>query len=174
MSTAHPTTRATGNLVPLESGLRGCVACGRKLRPVNAERDDSRWAGTIRAGAHGRCVTCYSHIRPAQRTALERTESGDSATPNVLRMWPARWTPNNWLTLEEQLDAVCAQTDPEIFFPGKGGSTREARGVCSDCPIRTRCLEVALADPTLVGVWGGTSERERRKLRAAARAEAAA
>jgi WhiB family redox-sensing transcriptional regulator len=105
-------------------------------------------------------------------TSTQRTASADARTSNVLR-WPAPWTPPNWLTLEEQLIALCAQTDPEIFFPDKGGSTREARRVCSECSIRVRCLEVALADRTLVGVWGGTSERERRKLRADVRAEAA-
>jgi WhiB family redox-sensing transcriptional regulator len=61
--------------------------------------------------------------------------------------------------------ALCAQTDPEAFFPEKGGSTREAKRVCSGCEVRTQCLEYALANDERFGIWGGLSERERRRLR---------
>lgn len=61
--------------------------------------------------------------------------------------------------------ALCAQTDPEAFFPEKGGSTREAKRVCSSCEVRTECLEYALAHDERFGIWGGLSERERRKLK---------
>ena len=64
--------------------------------------------------------------------------------------------------------ALCAQTDPEAFFPEKGGSTREAKKVCAVCPVRTECLEWALEHKERAGVWGGLSERERRKLEKAA------
>jgi WhiB family redox-sensing transcriptional regulator len=62
-------------------------------------------------------------------------------------------------------DGLCAQTDPEVFFPEKGGSTREAKQVCMACPIRVRCAEYALDHDERFGVWGGLSERERRRLR---------
>jgi WhiB family redox-sensing transcriptional regulator len=60
--------------------------------------------------------------------------------------------------------ALCAQTDPESFFPEKGGSTREAKRVCLTCDVRAECLEYALDYDERFGIWGGLSERERRKL----------
>lgn len=64
-----------------------------------------------------------------------------------------------------QVDALCAQTDPEAFFPEKGGSTRDAKKVCSSCTVRSECLEYALGNDERFGIWGGLSERERRRLR---------
>jgi WhiB family transcriptional regulator, redox-sensing transcriptional regulator len=61
--------------------------------------------------------------------------------------------------------ALCAQTDPEAFFPEKGGSTREAKKICAGCAVRAECLEYALAHDERFGIWGGLSERERRRLR---------
>ncbi len=61
--------------------------------------------------------------------------------------------------------ALCAQTDPEAFFPEKGGSTREAKKVCVSCEVRAECLEYALQNDERFGIWGGLSERERRKLK---------
>jgi WhiB family redox-sensing transcriptional regulator len=61
--------------------------------------------------------------------------------------------------------ALCAQTDPEAFFPEKGGSTREAKRICQGCEVRDRCLEYALANDERFGIWGGLSERERRRLK---------
>jgi WhiB family transcriptional regulator, redox-sensing transcriptional regulator len=68
-------------------------------------------------------------------------------------------------TLSWQSDSLCAQTDPEAFFPEKGGSTREAKKICGSCEVRNRCLEYALENDERFGIWGGLSERERRKLR---------
>lgn len=64
-----------------------------------------------------------------------------------------------------QDDALCAQTDPEAFFPEKGGSTREAKKVCASCDVKAECLEYALANDERFGIWGGLSERERRRLK---------
>lgn len=64
-----------------------------------------------------------------------------------------------------QTDALCAQTDPEAFFPEKGGSTRDAKRICTTCDVRAQCLEYALQNDERFGIWGGLSERERRKLR---------
>jgi WhiB family redox-sensing transcriptional regulator len=61
-------------------------------------------------------------------------------------------------------EALCAQIDTELFFPEKGGSTKEAKRACSLCPVREQCLAQALADREAHGIWGGLSERERRKL----------
>ncbi|WP_421083558.1 WhiB family transcriptional regulator [Rothia nasimurium] len=67
--------------------------------------------------------------------------------------------------LSWQADALCAQTDPEAFFPEKGGSTRDAKRVCNECPVREACLEYAMENDERFGIWGGLSERERRRLR---------
>ena len=61
--------------------------------------------------------------------------------------------------------ALCAQTDPEAFFPEKGGSTREAKKICEVCPVRAECLAYALEHDERFGIWGGLSERERRRLK---------
>jgi WhiB family transcriptional regulator, redox-sensing transcriptional regulator len=61
--------------------------------------------------------------------------------------------------------ALCSQTDPEAFFPEKGGSTREAKQICLGCEVRAECLEYALAHDERFGIWGGLSERERRRLK---------
>jgi WhiB family redox-sensing transcriptional regulator len=62
-------------------------------------------------------------------------------------------------------DALCAQTDPDGFFPEKGGNGRPAQKVCMSCGVREECLEYALANDQRWGVWGGLSEHERRKVR---------
>ena len=67
-----------------------------------------------------------------------------------------------------QTDALCSQTDPEAFFPEKGGSTRDAKRICEGCDVRAQCLEYALENDERFGIWGGLSERERRKLRRSA------
>ena len=68
-----------------------------------------------------------------------------------------------------QDDAVCAQIGPDAFFPDEaGGGTTEARWakrVCARCPVRVECLEEALATPGMQGIWGGTNEKGRRKIR---------
>jgi WhiB family redox-sensing transcriptional regulator len=84
---------------------------------------------------------------PLQLTALHDDESG-------LLAW--------------QEQALCAQTDPEAFFPEKGGSTREAKRICVGCEVKGDCLEYALGSDERFGIWGGLSERERRRLKRAA------
>ena len=61
--------------------------------------------------------------------------------------------------------APCAETDPEEFFADVGGSTRIAKQVCGACEVRPECLSHALANDERYGVWGGLSERERRRLK---------
>ena len=63
-----------------------------------------------------------------------------------------------------QDQALCAQTDPEAFFPEKGGSTRPAKRVCRECPVAQSCLDYALETGQMFGIWGGMTERERRRL----------
>jgi len=64
-----------------------------------------------------------------------------------------------------QRQANCMGVDPDLFFPERGASTREAKEVCRGCVVREDCLEFALANGEKFGIWGGLSERERRKIR---------
>jgi WhiB family transcriptional regulator, redox-sensing transcriptional regulator len=64
-----------------------------------------------------------------------------------------------------QEQANCLGVDPDLFFPERGASTREAKGVCRGCEVRTECLEYALDHGEKFGIWGGLSERERRRVR---------
>jgi WhiB family redox-sensing transcriptional regulator len=60
-----------------------------------------------------------------------------------------------------------------LFFPARGDSTAEAKAVCAACQVRAECLQYALEHNEKFGIWGGLSERERRRLRRARRAAAA-
>ena len=93
-------------------------------------------------------------LAPAPAVALGHYES-----PPVLQLSEQ----DEELSWQER--ALCAQTDPEAFFPEKGGSTRDAKKICTGCEVRGECLEYALANDERFGIWGGLSERERRKLR---------
>jgi len=62
-------------------------------------------------------------------------------------------------------NANCMGVDPDLFFPERGASTREAKEVCRGCVVREDCLEYALANGEKFGIWGGLSERERRRIR---------
>lgn len=70
-------------------------------------------------------------------------------------------------------NGLCAQIDPELWHPDKGERAQEAKDTCDRCPVIHACLEYALWDTSLYGVWGGLSERERAKLRAQRRKGAA-
>jgi WhiB family redox-sensing transcriptional regulator len=77
---------------------------------------------------------------------------------------PLPFLPTDW-----QVGAICADL-PEsesdaMFFPERGGSSKAARALCAQCPAQIECLEYALANKEHFGIWGGTSERERRRLR---------
>jgi WhiB family redox-sensing transcriptional regulator len=63
--------------------------------------------------------------------------------------------------------ALCAQVDPDLWFPEKGCSPRPAVRICQDCPVRAECLSYALAHHEWWGVWGGLTYRERLDLSAA-------
>lgn len=66
-------------------------------------------------------------------------------------------------------DALCAQTDPEAFFPEHGGTTKPAKAICARCDVAQECLEYALRTGQTEGIWGGVSARDRRKLKPATR-----
>ncbi len=58
----------------------------------------------------------------------------------------------------------CRNMDPAVFFPSDGIGVQAAQRICSECPVKTPCLEYALVNRVDHGVWGGTSERERRRI----------
>lgn len=64
-----------------------------------------------------------------------------------------------------QEQAACRGMDPELWFSERGESTSEAKEVCRCCPVRRECSEFALANGERFGVWGGLSERQRRRIR---------
>lgn len=59
--------------------------------------------------------------------------------------------------------SACRGLDPDIFYPSSDEEAEEAKAVCADCPVKQVCLEHALAHRERDGVWGGLTERERRR-----------
>jgi len=59
---------------------------------------------------------------------------------------------------------LCTNVPPATFFPSDGAGVEHARKICAGCPVRDACLEHALAHRIDHGVWGGCSERERRRI----------
>ena len=87
-------------------------------------------------------------------------ERGEIAVSELAEMILVDSTVRIW-----QRQANCMGVDPDLFFPERGASTREAKEVCRGCVVREDCLEFALANGEKFGIWGGLSERERRKIR---------
>jgi WhiB family transcriptional regulator, redox-sensing transcriptional regulator len=115
----------------------------------------------------------YEHLRGVM-ASKPHTTIGSAPTPiarprlTVVPDAPVAFEPEPLpapTTDQWQDRALCAQTDPEAFFPEKGGSTREAKKICLGCEVRHECLEYALAHDERFGIWGGLSERERRRLK---------
>ena len=101
-----------------------------------------------------------SSYRPFLSLVTDTPETSDDLS------WSTPWTAppagddESW-----RLSALCGETDPEAFFPEKGGSTREAKRICQACAVRDDCLEYALEHDERFGIWGGLSDRERRRLK---------
>ena len=89
------------------------------------------------------------------RYALPFLDESETQPPRSVDDGPLAW----------QKGALCAQTDPEAFFPEKGSSVRNPKEVCKECDVREACLEYALQNNEEFGVWGGLSAKERKKLR---------
>ena len=69
--------------------------------------------------------------------------------------------------------ALCAQTDPEAYYPEVGGSAVPAKRTCMACPVRAACLDYAVATGQRWGVWGGLGQKELRRLIRSRQGEAA-
>ncbi|MGZ4677460.1 MAG: WhiB family transcriptional regulator [Acidimicrobiia bacterium] len=61
--------------------------------------------------------------------------------------------------------SACAGRGIEPFFPTPGADSSEARAICAGCPVQAECLEFALADRTVDGIWAGTDDKDRRRIR---------
>jgi WhiB family transcriptional regulator, redox-sensing transcriptional regulator len=117
-------------------------------------RFEHRMLGSVGSAPH-------THTGPTQIGVAGRPQlSLVSDQPEAFDVDPATADEDQW-----QERALCAQTDPEAFFPEKGGSTREAKRICMGCEVRDACLDYALAHDERFGIWGGLSERERRRLK---------
>jgi WhiB family transcriptional regulator, redox-sensing transcriptional regulator len=64
---------------------------------------------------------------------------------------------------------ICAQADPDAWFPEGGASTADAKAICATCPVLDLCLAYAIDHTELEGIWGGTTHRQRMTRRTAAR-----
>jgi WhiB family redox-sensing transcriptional regulator len=113
-----------------------CMRCHRLMRPRHTGL--AEYPGTVGRENATTCQTCHD--------------------PNSLPTSPivgdTRW----------QDQALCVQTDSEVFFPEQGGSARAAKRVCARCEAKDPCLKFALDNHIRHGIWGGHSERERRPL----------
>ena len=76
---------------------------------------------------------------------------------------------SNWMA-----DGSCNEHPPSLFFPSDGVGVEVAKKICAACPSKEPCLEYALANRIDHGVWGGTSERQRRRILKARRTAALA
>ena len=94
-------------------------------------------------------------------TSVARATGGKEVTVEIVELMSGM-EDRGW-----QARANCMGVDPDLFFPERGASTREAKEVCRGCVAREDCLEYALDNGEKFGIWGGMSERERRRLRRA-------
>ena len=136
-----------------------------------------------RQGARQGAVRVRGLVRDGERPGGERTgdvRDNDRVTKTAKganyrwppqRPWskvtncPARDTVETVEDQEWRKLANCLGVDPDLFYPDRGASTREAKNVCRGCVVREECLEYALSTGEKFGIWGGLSERERRRIR---------
>lgn len=133
---------------------RECVSCGHPLRSRHTTEAD--YPGTRVHHGRGLCGICYPRARLDRATAAADVALLDGLPPAGHR--PAGdWT----------LDAACAGISTELFYPGPGVNPAAALAICATCPVRPECLAEAMATPTIDdhGVWGGTTQVQRRGLR---------
>jgi len=76
----------------------------------------------------------------------------------------SHWDDNPWLN-----KAACRDKPTDLWFPEKGDMAREAYAICRRCPVKDECLDHAMRIPKLRGIWGGTTEKERSRMRGAKR-----
>lgn len=129
-----------------------------RVRQEREERLLAKRQGTVGGEAVKQSkVVVKTDAAPRDLHPTAVRNGGGSAVPS---MSPGTYFEDGLLSWQQ--DALCAQTDPEAFFPEKGGSTRDAKKICADCEVTEACLEYAMENDERFGIWGGLSERERR------------
>ena len=139
-----------------------CQECRRAMRPHDSHL--AEYPDTVRFGARGLCDNDYRRerrgiITPRQpfRSPVEPETWSPAPVYVGIRALRTPVDPERW-----QEWAACQETDPEVFFPEKGGSVGPAKRICAGCPASVFCLEAGLHER--YGVWGGVVERDRRQL----------
>ena len=113
--------------------------------PVESKNSQKRTVGLARAGMVGVELASVDNA-----TGPHAVLPGEISLDDPILSW--------------QADALCAQTDPEAFFPEKGQSTKQAQKICTICKVQENCLAYALRNDEQFGIWGGLSERELRQM----------
>lgn len=123
--------------------------CGKQLRGRDETRADK--PGTVMMYGLGMCRGCYDDIKYGPHVP---PEARDPLEYQPVPLW------EGW---REQ--AKCAmQGDPDLFYATTMTAIRDARMVCSGCPVRRECLTDAVESNLRDGVWGGLTESERRRI----------
>lgn len=129
--------------------MRTCEHCGT---PLARRANESPADFAVRRYCGRACVDSSRRRNPQEQS---------QRVANTLRLVDAvtdddeRW----------KRQANCLGVDPDLFYPGRGEPTRDARQVCAGCTVRADCLAYALRNHEKHGIWGGLSERERERLR---------
>ena len=121
---------------------------------------------TVRRALKGAGYTGGGRSRNA--APVEQVRFYEQVEPDIRVVFPA-WDPQPWAD-----GAICGQTDPAVFFPAKGESVKAAKRLCAGCDVRDECLEYAIRNEMVFGIWGGMSLLERRAEAKKRRAEVAA
>ena len=101
--------------------------------------------------------------RPERQEARRATPDGRWG--EVLELAVRPFEPATWRDR-----AACVGAEREVFFPTQGEDVRRAKAVCAACPVRADCLDYAMRWDIRYGIWGGLSEKQRRRLRHEVRA----
>lgn len=101
-------------------------------------------------------------VKSVDKTNIELEEQADEA---AARTAGAQAALDSLVEGDWQAFGKCLGVDPDLFFPERGASTRESKNVCKGCSVRVECLTLALLTGEKFGIWGGLSERERRRVR---------
>ncbi len=140
-----------------------CTHCGRPMRPIGVTA--IAMPDAVQYGGYGLCGSCRQHQR--DHGTLDDwtpgTPRGRVGTVAGTRTAPVAFIP--LASLQWQDSALCAQTDPEPFFPAKGEPNLNAKAVCRSCEVTAECPEYALTNDIVDGIWGGLSYRQRLKLK---------
>lgn len=145
-SRAEPKRTGIGTGYGTYPATRVCPRCDTEWTLL-VDRPDRQ---ATRPGTCGTCRTAAAH------------------RANQLEL-PVGDMPGPWIA-----DGLCAQTDPEIFHPEKGGTGRDAKAVCARCPVINPCRDWAVATQQQHGIWGGLNRRERAALAGEPTSEAVA